>query len=55
MKIVIDVRMIGEFSHGIARYAYNLIKGITSIGRYVKKREKVFDDFCGVLSLYLSV
>ena len=29
MKIAIDVRMIGQFMHGISRYAYNLIKGIS--------------------------
>ena len=29
MKIAIDVRMVGQFMHGISRYAYNLIKGIS--------------------------
>ena len=29
MRIAIDTRMIGPFMHGISRYAYNLIKGIS--------------------------
>ncbi len=29
MRIAIDARMIGPFMHGISRYAYNLIKGIS--------------------------
>ncbi len=31
VKIAIDARMIGPFRHGIARYAYNLIKGLSDI------------------------
>jgi len=31
MKIAIDVRMIDSFKHGLSRYAYNLIKGLSSI------------------------
>ena len=31
MKIAIDVRMIGSFMHGVSRYAYNLIKGLSVI------------------------
>jgi glycosyltransferase involved in cell wall biosynthesis len=31
MKIAIDVRMIGDLNHGIARYAYNLIKELSNI------------------------
>ncbi|MCP4268627.1 MAG: glycosyltransferase family 4 protein [Candidatus Brocadiaceae bacterium] len=29
MRIAIDVRMVGQFMHGISRYAYNLIKGLS--------------------------
>jgi glycosyltransferase involved in cell wall biosynthesis len=31
MKIAIDVRMIDSFMHGLSRYAYNLIKGLSGI------------------------
>ncbi len=31
MRIAIDVRMIDYFMHGISRYAYNLIKGLSGI------------------------
>ncbi len=33
MKIAIDVRMIGPFMHGISRYAYNLIKGLSDVDK----------------------
>ncbi len=33
MRIAIDTRMIGSFKHGISRYAYNLIKGISDVDK----------------------
>ncbi|MEE9449939.1 MAG: hypothetical protein V3V72_07785, partial [Ignavibacteriaceae bacterium] len=33
MRIAIDARMIGPFMHGISRYAYNLIKGLSDVDK----------------------
>ncbi len=33
MRIAIDVRMITPFMHGISRYAYNLLEGISAIDK----------------------
>jgi glycosyltransferase involved in cell wall biosynthesis/radical SAM superfamily enzyme YgiQ (UPF0313 family) len=33
LNIAIDVRMIGQFKHGISRYAYNLIETISKIDK----------------------
>ena len=33
MRIAIDVRMITPFMHGISRYAYNLLEGLSSIDK----------------------
>ncbi len=54
MKIAIDVRMVGSFSHGIARYAYNLIRGLSEIDTqndYVLLSNNIFlNDFVSSLS-----
>ncbi len=33
MRIAIDVRMVTPYMHGISRYAYNLIKGLSAIDK----------------------
>ncbi|MEE1574540.1 MAG: hypothetical protein V1257_13200, partial [Candidatus Neomarinimicrobiota bacterium] len=49
MRIGIDTRMIGPFMHGISRYAYNLIKGISGTDKrndYVLiSNDNYLDDF----------
>ncbi len=49
MRIAIDTRMIGPFMHGISRYAYNLIKGISGTDKrndYVLiSNNNYLDDF----------
>ena len=49
MRVAIDTRMIGPFMHGISRYAYNLIKGISVTDKrndYVLiSNDNYLDDF----------
>lgn len=49
MRIAIDTRMIGPFMHGISRYAYNLIQGISGADErndYVLiSNDNYLDDF----------
>ena len=57
MKIAIDVRMVGRFSHGIARYAYNLIRELSEIDTqndYVLLSNNTFlNDFVSSRSNFL--
>jgi len=50
MNIVLDGRMIGEKMHGIARYAYNLIKGLLNIDQKNKYTVLIGKDFPDILS-----
>lgn len=45
MNIVIDARMVGQEMHGIARYTYNLIKGVLNIDQKNKYIVLIGKDF----------